>query len=245
MASRRRIRAHAEWNVDTHMRRATGPTSAPTRSFISPAALLVNVIARSSNGEMPRSAMRYATRWVSSRVLPEPAPATTRTGPSGALTASRWTGFSPSSSSAPSTRSHVQRTGVRFRRRSPARGMRSSVGELLRSGASSPVDVAERAQQLGAVLVERDGERAGRLVDVEREVRLPVGVQGGRVGVGAQREPTEAMPFSVEEPHAVGRLDPFHEVGHATGSHFQRKRHGAVVHELDLHVGPETARSRP
>ena len=56
--SRRRIRAHAEWNVDTHMRRATGPTSASTRSFISPAALLVNVIARIWNGERLRSPTR-------------------------------------------------------------------------------------------------------------------------------------------------------------------------------------------
>src|SRR4051812_1811996 len=37
-------------------------------------------------------------RWVSTRVLPEPAPATTRIGPSGATTASRWRSFSPSRS---------------------------------------------------------------------------------------------------------------------------------------------------
>src|SRR5437764_11546171 len=35
-------------------------------------------------------------RWVRARVLPEPAPATIRTGPSVWSTASRWTGFSPS-----------------------------------------------------------------------------------------------------------------------------------------------------
>ena len=66
------------------MRWATGPTSAATRSFISPAALLVNVIASSPNGDTLRSAIRYAMRCVSTRVLPEPAPATTRIGPSGA-----------------------------------------------------------------------------------------------------------------------------------------------------------------
>ena len=32
-------------------------------------------------------------------VFPEPAPATTSSGPSGAAAASRWTGFSPASSS--------------------------------------------------------------------------------------------------------------------------------------------------
>ena len=37
-----------EWKVDTHIRSATGPTSPPTRSFISAAALLVKVMARIS-----------------------------------------------------------------------------------------------------------------------------------------------------------------------------------------------------
>ena len=45
LASRRRIRTHIEWNVDTHMAFARLPTSAATRSRISAAALLVNVIA--------------------------------------------------------------------------------------------------------------------------------------------------------------------------------------------------------
>jgi hypothetical protein len=40
------MRTHMEWNVLTHMDRARGPMRAATRSFISPAALLVNVIAR-------------------------------------------------------------------------------------------------------------------------------------------------------------------------------------------------------
>ena len=69
------MREHAAWNVDTHMRRATGPTRSATRSCISPAALFVNVIARISNGETSSSLTRYASRCVSTRVLPEPAPA--------------------------------------------------------------------------------------------------------------------------------------------------------------------------
>src|SRR4051794_25667820 len=93
------MRTHAEWNVDTHILRATGPTSAPTRVFISWAALLVNVMARISNGEMPSFWMRWAMRDVSTRVLPDPAPATTSRGPSTWVTASRWTGLSPSSRS--------------------------------------------------------------------------------------------------------------------------------------------------
>ena len=57
-ASARRMRTHIEWNVDTHMARARGPTSAATRSFISPAALLVKVIARTSPGCTCRAASR-------------------------------------------------------------------------------------------------------------------------------------------------------------------------------------------
>ncbi len=45
-ASRRRIRTQALWKVLTHITFARGPTSEATRSRISPAALLVNVIAR-------------------------------------------------------------------------------------------------------------------------------------------------------------------------------------------------------
>ena len=49
-ASRRRMRTQALWKVATHMLRATGPTSSPTRSLISAAALLVKVMARISPG---------------------------------------------------------------------------------------------------------------------------------------------------------------------------------------------------
>ena len=54
----RRIRTHVEWNVDTHMERARGPTSATTRSRISAAALLVNVIARTCPTPTSRAASR-------------------------------------------------------------------------------------------------------------------------------------------------------------------------------------------
>src|SRR6187401_2505218 len=90
------MRTHAEWNVETHIFSATGPTSAPTRDFISSAALLVNVIARISKGLTPWSWIRCAIRCVSTRVLPDPAPAMISSGPSTWVTASRWTGFSPS-----------------------------------------------------------------------------------------------------------------------------------------------------
>ena len=73
------MRTHAEWNVLTQIALATGPTRSATRWRISSAALLVNVIARIAVGDTP-SSMRWAMRWVSTLVLPEPAPATTRSG---------------------------------------------------------------------------------------------------------------------------------------------------------------------
>ena len=48
-----------------------------------------------ATGARPR-AMRWAMRCVSTRVLPEPAPATTSSGPPRWTTASSWSGFSPS-----------------------------------------------------------------------------------------------------------------------------------------------------
>src|SRR3954447_22254699 len=96
LPSRRRMRTHAEWNVDTHIFSATGPTSAATRCFISSAALLVNVIARISKGLTPRSWMRWAMRVVRTLVFALPAPATSSGGPSVWAAASRWTGLSPS-----------------------------------------------------------------------------------------------------------------------------------------------------
>ena len=56
---RRRIRAHAEWNVRTHIPREIGPPRrSPTRSAISRDALFVNVIARIAPGDTPHSRIR-------------------------------------------------------------------------------------------------------------------------------------------------------------------------------------------
>ena len=87
-----------EWKVDTHIAAARRPTSASTRSFISAAALLVKVIAMISPGCTWRSASSQPMRWVSTRVLPEPAPATISSGVPACTTASRWRGLRPSSS---------------------------------------------------------------------------------------------------------------------------------------------------
>ena len=81
------MRAQAEWKVITHIAREIPPTSCATRSRISLAALLVNVIARISLGRARPVATSQAMRWVSTRVLPEPAPASTSSGPSPCVTA--------------------------------------------------------------------------------------------------------------------------------------------------------------
>src|SRR5665213_3732430 len=67
------------------------PTICSSRDFISPAALLVKVTARMRSGKTAFFSRRYAIRWVSTRVLPDPAPAKISTGPSVCSTASRWT----------------------------------------------------------------------------------------------------------------------------------------------------------
>ena len=64
------------------------------RPCISLAALLVKVTARISPGCTPLL-IRLATRWVNTRVLPLPAPASTRTGPDKASTAAAWCLLSP------------------------------------------------------------------------------------------------------------------------------------------------------
>src|SRR4029077_7717333 len=69
----------------------------PIRSFITAAALLVNVTARIARPGTPFS-MRYAARYVITRVLPVPAPASTSSGPSVVSTASRWRSFNGSRS---------------------------------------------------------------------------------------------------------------------------------------------------
>ena len=65
-----------------------------SRSFISFAALLVNVTPRMRSGAIP-FLMSFAIRNVITRVLPVPAPARTRSGPESVFTASYWGAFKP------------------------------------------------------------------------------------------------------------------------------------------------------
>ena len=90
---------------------AEGPIISVMRVRISRAALLVKVTASSSHGLARPVVSRWASRVVSTRVLPVPAPASTRTGPSVASTAARCSGFSPPSASGARTRARSEMEG--------------------------------------------------------------------------------------------------------------------------------------
>ena len=74
-------RARGVEGHDPHAARG-GPSSSSTRSRISCAALLVKVMARISPARARPVCTSQAMRWVSTRVLPEPAPARMSSGPS-------------------------------------------------------------------------------------------------------------------------------------------------------------------
>ena len=95
-ASRRSTRTQKEWKVEIDIDLAESPTSSTTRSRISAAALFVNVIARISPWWARPVASRCAIRWVSTRVFPEPAPATISSGEPECSTAARCGSLSPS-----------------------------------------------------------------------------------------------------------------------------------------------------
>ncbi len=85
-----------EWKVPSQvMPSTTPPMRWPMRSFISRAALLVKVTASIWLGQALLVARIWASRVVSTRVLPVPAPASTSRGPSVDSTASRCSGFRP------------------------------------------------------------------------------------------------------------------------------------------------------
>jgi hypothetical protein len=86
--------AQNEWKVPTVISSARSrPTICPTRSRISPAALFVKVMASRFSGRAPWNS-NHPMRTVMTRVLPDPAPASTSTGPLIASTAERCSGFS-------------------------------------------------------------------------------------------------------------------------------------------------------
>ena len=92
-ASRRISRPRA-WNVRTRTApevTPSGATAASSRSVISTAARLLNVIARIVSGPVP-VAISHAARATRVVVLPDPAGAMHNDGPGGAVAAARWSG---------------------------------------------------------------------------------------------------------------------------------------------------------
>ncbi len=81
LPSSRTMRTPSAWKVHTTTSLAALPISPLARSRISAAALLVKVMAAMRLGSIPCS-IRCAILCVITRVLPEPAPASTRQGPS-------------------------------------------------------------------------------------------------------------------------------------------------------------------
>ena len=114
------MRRQAEWNVETHILSAVGPTRSATRLRISSAALLVNVMARIPHGGASPVAMRWAMRRVSTLVLPDPAPAMISSGPPRCSTAARWGMVRSSSSAAGRPENAPDAVAVRRRRRRPS-----------------------------------------------------------------------------------------------------------------------------
>ena len=88
--------APTEWNVPSHGIACSEPEKTATRWRISRAALLVKVTARISWARARPVETMCAIRVVRTRVLPTPAPARMRTGPSSDSTARRCSSFNPS-----------------------------------------------------------------------------------------------------------------------------------------------------
>ncbi len=94
----RRKRLHRPWKVPIHMPRTLTGNIADSRVSISLAALLVKVTASTPPGETCPVAISQAMRVVSTRVLPDPAPARISAGSAGSVTAASCSGFRFSSS---------------------------------------------------------------------------------------------------------------------------------------------------
>ena len=156
--------------------------------------------------------MRYATRCVSTRVLPEPAPATTRIGTVGRGSPRLALHRVQSREQVRAVCSAALMTPAS---RYQARGSDSAAGfeaQLARRGRPRRATLRNRAQQLGAVLVQRDRERAGRLVERRARSTAPSrsratarprpahGERDGSASVRCRRArccgPTRSVPYA-------------------------------------------------
>src|SRR5271154_7354908 len=122
-------------------------------------------------GAAPSALISQAMRWISTRVLPLPAPASTSTGPSGAVTASRWALFSGlrmgersmgGANSTPGARRLFHARGVKCRGRLlPAVTQLPQRQEYLARGrmrAPVAADASQLGNDFGAIEPEEDVE---------------------------------------------------------------------------------------
>ncbi len=188
--SRRRTRAQSAWNVPAWTSRPGSPTRLMIRSRSSAAAWFVKVTARIRHGATPLTPTRYAIRWARTRVLPEPAPARIRSGPSVVVTARACSGLSGRRSRRPG--------GGLGRRGGVGRGLAFAAllgGQLdrrLRRGIgrlAQPVGLGRGGveEHLGGVGEQRS--LAGRRLVEESSGAGPAGRGGHRLIVGRRPSP--------------------------------------------------------
>ena len=160
----------------------------------------MNVTARIDHGRTFLTPTRYAIRWARTRVLPEPAPARIRSGPSVVVTARACSGFSrPTISFARAGRS-------RLRARRPAASSRARRSSAVSSAGRSPGDRGV-AQPVGLVRAACRSRVSGSVRDVRPVLaRGVVGAGGRRVagGSGTHRVHCRSRPFA--GPHPAGHL---------------------------------------
>jgi len=163
-AARRRNCARAmAWKVPAVMPLGTPSLARRVRS--SPAALRVKVTARVCSASSRPSDAIHAIRRVSTRVLPEPAPARMASGAARLVTASRWVGSRPRSSSLASVTRALYDPGVtptRWRGRTRNGSRPRVVSAAALAGCSSDLLGARSAGARTAPSPGRPGRRTGR-----------------------------------------------------------------------------------
>src|SRR6516225_278497 len=171
------------WKVPIHSDAPGMPSSRSMRERISPAALLVKVTASTPCGETPSAWMSQAMRCVSTRVLPLPAPASTSTGPSGAVTAARCASFSGLRMGDKSMGGEFYTVKTRAYGKGPDGRGRSESGGYGRALLCEPHQGHDEAEQHRADEEPEDppGRRPADRADEERERRY-LGVMRGEDG---------------------------------------------------------------
>src|SRR5687768_52156 len=163
-ASRRSSRAERLWKVPIQSPVGSRSSRVATRCFISAAALLVKVTAKIRSGGTPCSSSSTASRVMRTRVFPEPAPASTSSGPFRWATASRCSAFRVRAQSRPVAPAVIS---------ARPKPVRSQIG---------PEDRGNPDRAVGGLVVlqdGRDGPGEGDSGGVQGVDELRLGTRGG------------------------------------------------------------------